>query len=415
MIAEDAFRGWKHNLSSIEIAKGYKEIARNAFLDSWKLKTYIIPASVKTIGKHAIGYEYDEKTGKYKKIDGVKIICFAGSAAEKYAIDNGFEYEATDDRFSYRENSDGTVTITGCKNCSAEITLPSKYYQKKVVAIADGAFKSGSEDSLDKIEKVIIPEGIKKIGSSAFEDCDGLKEVVFPGTLTDIGENAFRYCGSLTKATLKKGLKTIGNKAFYGCDLETITSIPSSVTFIGADAFTNTPRSKSELKKGPFVIIDGFLIQYDNDARNHNVIIPSDVKYICGRSFVENNRIHSLTVPSSVKYIGEQAVSTCGGLQTLIIEEGVETVADHAFSFCRSYGDEATYLNTIKLPASLKNIGTHAFGYGVYNKPTYEERLNTKSGDDITIYCPKGSAAEKYAKNNKINVEYTYNDPVRLS
>lgn len=43
VIKEDAFRGWKHNLSSIEVESGYEEIEKNAFLDSWKLRTYIIP------------------------------------------------------------------------------------------------------------------------------------------------------------------------------------------------------------------------------------------------------------------------------------------------------------------------------------------------------------------------------------
>ena len=90
-VGEKAFAGYKHNLSQIEIEQGYTKIEKDAFINSYNLKKYVIPYSVREIGEHAIGYEKDGST--YKKISGVTIHCDPGSAAEKYAKDNGFKCE----------------------------------------------------------------------------------------------------------------------------------------------------------------------------------------------------------------------------------------------------------------------------------------------------------------------------------
>ena len=58
----------------------------------------------------------------------------------------------------------------------------------------------------DKIEKVIIPEGMKSIGSYAFYHCDNLKEIVIPKTVRDIGEYAFEGCDSLTSITIPEAV-----------------------------------------------------------------------------------------------------------------------------------------------------------------------------------------------------------------
>lgn len=370
------------------------------------------PKSVETIGEHAIGYEYDEKTGKYKKIDGVKINCFVGSAAEKYAKDNGFEYEATDERFSYRENDDGTVTITGCYNYDTEVTIPSKYHNKKIVEIADEAFESYDDifetdyDDLDNIEKIIIPEGIKRIGSNAFIGCKGLKEVVLPSTLTEIGEKAFQYCSNLEKIKFNNGLETIGHLAFSRTNKKELSTIPSSVKFIGKYVFSDTPWLTDTLKNNMFAIKDGFLILVAENTRVKTIEIPSNVKYICDFALANQAfRASELIIPGSVKYIGEYAFYQTN-LFHVKIEEGVETVGKAAFANCQSH--------SIKLPKSLKNIGYRAFGYEAAHIIGWEPEPDEKA-EDTEIVCLKGSEAEKYAKENGVPYKIYSKDPVRLA
>ena len=69
-----------------------------------------------------------------------------------------------------------------------------------------------------------IPEGIKRIGESAFFRCDALSGITIPDTVTEIGDFAFITCGSLINVTIPGSVKTIGVCAFSTCtDLESVT------------------------------------------------------------------------------------------------------------------------------------------------------------------------------------------------
>ncbi len=53
--------------------------------------SYTIPDSVTHIGDKAFGYCYFAFS--YEQLYGFKIYCYAGTAGEQYAKDNGFDYE----------------------------------------------------------------------------------------------------------------------------------------------------------------------------------------------------------------------------------------------------------------------------------------------------------------------------------
>ena len=80
----------------------------------------------------------------------------------------------------------------------------------KIVALGDGA---GNQD--EKIEKVIIPEGVTKIDGFAY--CYGLKSITIPSSVKEIGSNAFKECIELESIVLPAGLSTLGYRAFYNC------------------------------------------------------------------------------------------------------------------------------------------------------------------------------------------------------
>jgi NAD-dependent DNA ligase len=48
------------------------------------------------------------------------------------------------------------------------------------------------------LTEIVIPEGVKKIGNSAFEDCIRLKKVYFEGAIPKCGANIFAGCRELT-------------------------------------------------------------------------------------------------------------------------------------------------------------------------------------------------------------------------
>lgn len=90
-------------LEHVEIENGVKNIGELTFYNCTSLKELIIPESVGNFGRKCIGYmekrEYvDERKTGYKVkgeqiVPGFKMKGISGSAAEKYAGENGIEFE----------------------------------------------------------------------------------------------------------------------------------------------------------------------------------------------------------------------------------------------------------------------------------------------------------------------------------
>ena len=71
---------------------------------------------------------------------------------------------------------------------------------------------------LSDIEKLIIPNCVKKLGNYAFSNCVRLREVVFEAgsQLETIGRYCFSSCG-IERMTVPRSVRDIGNDAFDGC------------------------------------------------------------------------------------------------------------------------------------------------------------------------------------------------------
>ena len=91
-IGEYAFSDCK-SLTSIKIPNSVTEISSGAFSDCKSLTSIKIPNSVTSIGENAFGYYYDESMHCSMKYDDFKIYCNIGTAGERYAKENGFDYE----------------------------------------------------------------------------------------------------------------------------------------------------------------------------------------------------------------------------------------------------------------------------------------------------------------------------------
>ena len=131
-----------------------------------------------------------------------KSYVFGEKNANQY-IDVKYEYSATG--FTYEENADGTLTVTGLDETTAQnlgteenpgpylVIVPNSLNGKTIVAIKDGAFKNNQ-----KLARIYISNSVKKIGAEAFKNTSNLEYVnIAAGGLEEIGKSAFEYAGAV--------------------------------------------------------------------------------------------------------------------------------------------------------------------------------------------------------------------------
>ncbi|MCM1221868.1 MAG: leucine-rich repeat domain-containing protein, partial [Lachnospiraceae bacterium] len=86
-------------------------------------------------------------------------------------------------------------------------------------------------------KNVSVPDTVKTIGQSAFEENKNIELVVLPNSVSKIEPYAFWGCDNLDTVVLGKGLEEVGDYAFAGCKGLVQMSVPSNVTSIGIQAF----------------------------------------------------------------------------------------------------------------------------------------------------------------------------------
>ncbi len=111
-------------------------------------------------------------------------------------------------------------------------------------------FKLNNE--MKNVKKLIIEEGITKIGWSVFAykwlGFKNLETVVLPESLKVIGAEAFSGCQNLSSIKLPEGLIEIGNEAFEGCKSIKNINIPFD-TRVGIGVFNGTSLSSLSYTK----------------------------------------------------------------------------------------------------------------------------------------------------------------------
>ena len=202
------------SLKSVTIPDSVTTIDYYAFGGCPSLKTVTIPASVESIGDYAFGYtyEYDMETDEenYSKTPGFTIQGYTGSAAQRYAIENGFSFVSigTAPVFEYEEY-DGMIEILSYNGFDSSLSIPSQIDGYPVTSLGSCSF-----DESPFLESVTIPDSVTEIHNYAFDDCPSLKTVTIPDSVTTIGYDAFAGCPSLKTVTIPASVESIGENAF---------------------------------------------------------------------------------------------------------------------------------------------------------------------------------------------------------
>lgn len=123
-------------------------------------------------------------------------------------------------------------------------------------------------------------------------------------------------------------------------------------------------------------------------ALNHNlkkVTLNEGVKEIGMECFSQDTALVEVSLPSTLKTISVGAFLYCVSLEKVIIPNGVESIEEAAFSRCEK-------LKEIHIPSSVTFI----------QNGSREKSSAFNYDENVTIYAPKGSYAEKYAKQENI-------------
>ncbi len=210
------------------------------------------------------------------------------------------------------------------------------------------------------VTDLIIPEGVTRINSSAFEGCRSITSVSVPTSVKSIGSLAFVGCFNLEKVNITDiaswcQIDFGSNPLFYAGDLHlngtlvTDLIIPEGVTSINDTAFEACQSLISvNIPNGVTNIGDLAFSDCDNLA---NANIPSGVITI-GDSAFANTVIKEITIPNSVTSIGRYSFAA-ETLEEVTLSNNISTIPEGCF--------EGTKISEIIIPANVETIGFNAF------------------------------------------------------
>ena len=434
------------SLTSVSLPDSIKSVGDGAFKGCSSLQSLVIPETVANIGEGVL-------SGCRSLIS--VTIPFVGETIDDSSLTGfGYLFGAThySQNATYVPSSLREVIITaatqigyrdfsGCNGLTS-ITIPSS-----VTEIGDYAFEKcsgleevhigdvgvwcgidfGEEDTTnplhyanklylnDKlITDLVIPTGVKRIESRAFNYCSELISVTMPGSVKDIGENAFSNCNNLSAVYIADisawcNIKFWNEKAnplyyahdlyiddelvkeivvasdlnpfaFYNCSSLISVEIQSGVGIIGKDAFygcvglqelritdiakwcgmTFDSAETNPLYYAHNLYLDGGLVT--------DLVIPVGVASISDHAFNGCTSLHSVTLHAGVTDIGSDAFSMCSALTAVYIADltawcGIDfenEVANPLYYAHNLYlGEEK--LTELVLPEGVVSIGDYAF------------------------------------------------------
>ena len=181
----------------------------------------------------------------------------------------------------------GSYAFSGCTSLES-IKIPPK-----MDFIYTGAFHN-----CKNISSFCVPIGINTINSDSFSGCENLENVTLPSSLIIIGDNAFSSTG-IKSITLPNGLERIGMSAFENCYSLKRISIPNSVTTINNYAFRNCV-ALEEINIPTNRIERGLCA---GDESLESVVLSQNLNYIMYDAFRDCYTLDTISIPQKIEAI----------------------------------------------------------------------------------------------------------------
>lgn len=196
----------------------------------------------------------------------------------------------------------------------------------------------------DKIESVSFNEGLLSIGDEAMEACSSIKELYLPEGLERIGARAFKGCVNLRKIYIPDSVTEIGEGAFMGCrSLEQI-AWPAGVTEIPASCFEGCTFLSTITVPDTVVRIDNNAFRNCTHIKQINISdikawfsIKGIISSLCdggGTLTVNGEAVTDLVIPEGVTHINDYALHGINSVKSITLPKSLTYCSHHAFEKC---------------------------------------------------------------------------------
>ncbi|MDT2227957.1 leucine-rich repeat protein [Enterococcus faecalis] len=330
------------NLTNVQLPSNLTTIGMGAFRECG-LTNVVIPDSVTTLDSYAF---YRNKLTNVTIGSGVSYIssfAFPGNPLVNLQLGENVT--------RIGEGAFSGTTIN-------QLTIPPK-----VQRIERRAFYNSGINSLT------LSEGLTYIGFQAFWDTK-FPTLTIPDSVTTIEQYAFSD-GSIHTLTIGNGLKTVNQSVFANNQITTANL--GSVETIGEQAFIGNnfvelmlPNSLTTIGNSAFQKNDIHTIHWGNGIKSigTSAFSSNQLKKLTvtaekiGYGAFISNPLEEVTLADSVKIVETNAFmgdSNNPILKKIDLGQGVESIGDRAFS--------TGIVESLQFPASLKTVGSGAFGY----------------------------------------------------
>lgn len=317
-----------------------------------------------------------------------------------------------------------------------------------------------------KLNEIHFPNRLKEISSSAFSNCTALNAISLPDSVSAIRDMAFAQCSSLTDITMSRGITLFGTSVFDGTpateqkdlgalyidnilykynfgpnakqeidrlaaqgglQIKNDTTVIAPLAFQGIEKSNNEAPTKDEVMALPTlnIILPASLktIGFKGFSGMHlgTLEISADLAKNCGAPFYDsylekltfspttteindtffvNTSARHLEFPSGVEHL-KNKILTGGRYETVIFNEGIKTI-EQVFNFTAL--EDAEALKTVFIPSTVIQLGENGSMYDMFGSLEVEAVIKEKGTmhPNLTMYTPKGSPAEEYAKIHNI-------------
>ena len=380
-IGERAFYGCEQYITDISIANSVESIGSSAFSGCVGLTEITLPKNLTEIGASAFGgctalTSIELPASLSVLNDSAFNACYE---LENITIQEGNVYFCVEDDILYNADKTKLILISSAKqgeliildsvqNIGSQAFSNSKNIssiklqsESKNYTVEDDILYNKEKTSIiavpgRKVGTVIIADGVTEIGS-AFWGCSLVTKIVIPDSVTRIGSSAFRECASLKSITIPSSVLSIGDRIFNGCaSLEEVV-IPASVEHM-----------------------DGYVFYGCENLKKVEFESGSNLSDLAECTFYGCVNLESLVMPENITSIGFSAFRNCTSLTSIVIPESVTSIGNGAFSGCSNLESITILSRDVVIDSSIYTIPLTitVYGYIGSTAQAYAERNGNK-------------------------------------